>query len=279
MKKVNHIVFVVICFCLLGQEKLNAQNWEIGAMGGTAHYFGDLNMYNSMRYPGANVGLIAKYNIHEYIALRGTVSAAFVHFNDKNSINSYYQARNLSFRSLIGELAFASEFNFFKFKVGSNSQYFTPYAMIGLGVFTYQPRAILDGQKFNLRDYGTEGQINSNETGKNKYSLTQFCIPVGLGMKYWIVDRWIAGFELGYRVTTTDFLDDVSEVYIDPALLVNQTDDATTINLADRSDEVGESIGLAGKQRGDSQAKDGYMFLSFTLTYNIFQDKCPTPKR
>jgi hypothetical protein len=143
-------------------------------------------------------------------------------------------------------------------------------------VFQYQPKAKLDGKTYKLRDYGTEGQIRSDVTGFDKYATSQFSLPIGMGIKYWVFDRWIASFEAGYRLTTTDYLDDVSGVYVDKRVLAQGTGgNPTTPLLADRSFEVDQAVGTQGKQRGDATSNDGFMFLNFSLTYNFKSDRCP----
>ncbi len=253
-----------------------AQFWEVGFSAGTAHYFGDLNMYNSMRKPGGMIGGIAKYNFTDYIAMRVTGTYGLIHFSDKNSINPYFSARNLSFYSSLYEGSFAFEFNFFKYRVQSNDFFYTPYAIIGVGVFGYNPKAKLNGTTYNLRDYGTEGQIRSDVTGTDKYQTNQFSFPIGMGFKYWIHNRWSASFEAGYRFTSTDYLDDVSGTFVDKRILNSGIGgNYITPILADRSSEIGASISMAGKQRGDSKSKDGFMFLTLSLTHNFKSDRCP----
>src|SRR5678810_291543 len=68
------------------------------------------------------------------------------------------QARNLSFNSNVWELAVQGDFNFFRFMPGEPGYNFTPYVTFGVGVFNYDPFAMLAGQKYFLRPLNTEGQ-------------------------------------------------------------------------------------------------------------------------
>ncbi len=66
--------------------------------------------------------------------------------------------RNLSFNSNVWELSLQGDFNFFRFMPGEPQYSFTPYVTFGVGVFSYDPYAYLSGQKYFLRQEGTEGQ-------------------------------------------------------------------------------------------------------------------------
>ena len=46
--------------------------------------------------------------------------------------------------------------------------------------------------------------------------------------------------------------------------------------LSDRSYEVGEPIGIPGRQRGNSKQKDQFVTAMFHLTFNLQSYKCPT---
>ena len=71
--------------------------------------------------------------------------------------------------------------------------------------------------------------------------------------------------ELGLRVTMTDYLDDVSTVYADPALLMEHSG-ATAVALSNRAPE---GIFAAGDIRGGSSVNDYYFFGMFTLNYYL----------
>jgi len=50
---------------------------------------------------------------------------------------------------------------------------------------------------------------------KKKYELTQFAIPLGVGFNIALREKAHLGFEMGFRKTFTDYLDDVSGQYPD----------------------------------------------------------------
>jgi hypothetical protein len=155
---------------------------------------------------------------------------------------------------------------------------FTPYVTLGVGVFSYDPFAYLNGEKVFLRPLGTEGQGSSLYPDRKQYSTMGISIPIGAGLKYSINDRFNIGFEILYRFTNTDYLDDVSKTYVDPAVFPPNPDGSPSqgLLLSDRSYEVGEPIGIPGRQRGNSKQKDNFVTAMFHLTFNLQSYKCPT---
>jgi hypothetical protein len=81
------------------------------------------------------------------------------------------------------------------------------------------------------------------------------------------------GIEFGYRKIFTDYLDDVSGVYIDEATLLNARG-PKAVELAYRGGEVHPgSYPAAGIRRGNSKNNDGYYYVAITYTVRYFFDK------
>jgi hypothetical protein len=58
-------------------------------------------------------------------------------------------------------ISLSGDFNFFKFYPGITGFNYTPYVSLGVGVFSYDPYAYLNNEKYFLRPLGTEGQGSS----------------------------------------------------------------------------------------------------------------------
>jgi hypothetical protein len=268
------LIFVILSWF---QPALYAQRWEFGGWAGIANYFGDLNTNTSFEYLGPSGGIMLRYNWNRRWVYKIGVGAGKVGYEDVASRYPYQKARNLSFKSGIVELSNEIEFNFFRYDKERPEYSFTPYISIGLSTFYFNPKAELDGNKYDLRNLGTEGQKNPDAT-KRPYSRVNIAIIAGGGFKYSFHPRWALGLEGGVRRTFTDYLDDVSTVY--PAYLANG--DGTTADarkLYDRSGEVGEVIGKPGKQRGFAGKKDYFLFTGISLTYTILKERCPHPSK
>ncbi len=274
----QRIGLFILLLCYFPQHLL-AQEWEFGALVGSSGYIGDINPRNPFKFTDAASTLFAKYNYSSYTSFKLAFTKASVQGNDANSSNANQNLRNLNFTSAISDFSLLYEFNFFEFIPGQKKTNFTPYAITGISYFTFNPQTSYNGIAYNLRDLGTEGQ-GTNLNPDKKYKTASFAIPFGLGLKYSFKRNFILGFELGYRNTFTDYLDDISGNYVNKTALTS-TNGAVAAALADRSAEVnqGVSIGQANLQRGDNTRRDFYMFTGISLSYAFLPIKCPPISR
>lgn len=271
--------FWFISLSLYSQSQSVVQEGEFGIGLGAGHYFGDLNTRAHLNRPKIAATAFFRKNFGNYIALRAGVSFAQLGYSDiYNKHNTFMTQRNLSFNSNVWELALQGDFNFFRFMPGEPGYNFTPYISLGLGVFNYDPYALLAGQKYFLRPLNTEGQNNSLYPDRRSYSSLAFSIPLGAGIKYSLNERINIGFEIIHRVTGTDYLDDVSTTYVDPSVFPPLPDGSPSPGflLYDRSYELGEPIGVPGLQRGNSKQKDQFATAIFYISFNLQSYKCPT---
>ncbi|WP_315818759.1 DUF6089 family protein [Paraflavitalea speifideaquila] len=286
MNKLAVVIFLILGVSLVepasAQWEAIRQEGEFGISVGAAHYFGDLNTRAKFNRPKLAVGAFFRKQFGNYIGLRVAAHFAQLGYSDVyNTHNEYQRKRNLSFNSNIFELALQGDFNFFKFVPGDPYHSFTPYVTMGVGVFSYDPYAYLNGQKVFLRPLGTEGQglnIPGYEDRK-PYNTMAICLPLGVGIKYALNDRMNIGLEVVYRFTTTDYLDDVSKTYVGLDNFAKLPDNSLSqaALLQDRSYETSpERIGLAGRQRGFAKQKDQYVLAELTFSFNLTSYRCPT---
>ena len=162
------------------QPEAVVQEGEFGIGLGAGHYFGDLNTRAHLNRPKIAATAFFRKNFGNYIALRVGASFAQLGYSDiYNTHNEYMKARNLSFNSNVWELALQGDFNFFRFMPGEPGYNFTPYITFGIGVFNYDPFAMLGGQKYFLRPLNTEGQGNSLYPDRKPYGSMAFSVPFG----------------------------------------------------------------------------------------------------
>ena len=283
MKKIITItlIFTVLtgCFSQLKAQESVVQEGEFGIGLGGSHYFGDLNTRASLNRPKMAATVFFRKNLGNYIAVRLGASFAQLGYSDKyNDFNKQMFSRNLSFNSKVWELSLQGDFNFFRFMPGEPDYSFTPYITFGAGIFTYDPYAYLRDEKILLRPLNTEGQGSTLYPDRKPYSTMAISIPFGGGVKYAFNDRFNIGFEVLYRFTNTDYLDDVSTTYVDPAVFPPNPDGSISnaLLLSDRSYELGTPIGIPGRQRGNSKQKDHFVTAMFHVTFNLQSYKCPT---
>lgn len=122
----------------------------------------------------------------------------------------------------------------------------------------HNPKAELNGSWHKLHPLNTEDQ-----DPKNRYNRIQITIPFGGGVKFQLTPNLMASWELGWRKTFTDYLDDVSTSY---------PETPTNLQFSDRSWEVSEGgayIAQPGDMRGNPDFKDWYIQTGLTIAYRF----------
>lgn len=261
-------------WALLGGLVLSSQlsygqmrGFELGGWLGISNYFGDLNTNYRLDRLHLSGGLGARYNFNDRLAFKLGANAGQISAYDSDSKNVYEQRRNLSFKSLVFDGTAQLEFNFLPYVHGHRDYFFTPYIFAGVSMFRFNPKAELDGEWYNLQEYGTEGQFRGEE-----YNTTQGALAYGFGFKMDLSYRWSINVELSGRKLFTDYLDDVSGVYADIRDIRAQRGE-TGAALADRSLEP--KIGDPGRQRGNGKNNDMYAFLHVGVMYYFGEIRCP----
>ena len=142
-------------------------------------------------------------------------------------------------------------------------------------MFRFNPQAEYNDRWIDLQPLGTEGQgIKGYE---DRYKLTQISIPFGIGYKFNIWRNFAGAVEWGMRRTFTDYLDDVSTVYVETNKL-SSNNGPLSAALADRSLEpLGPDGTNTSMQRGETNREDWYIFTGFMLTFKIGQAKIKCP--
>ena len=200
--------------------------------------------------PSASLAYLRRVNDRVY--LRGELN--YYHLKGDDKLASFEprkefdpesdrRGRNLSFRANNFELSATAVIDLIptygysyavsrrtrKVKPTVNSYFrpsFTPYFFFGLGLTSNTPKAELDGTYHSLRPLQTEGV---------QYGAVVLTFPTGFGLRVKVNYKNDVGIEGGYRFTFSDYLDDVSNEYIDP----NSFSDPVARALQDRSPEIG----------------------------------------
>lgn len=293
-----------VAILLFVTSNVDAQyKWEYGLKLGGSNYLGDIGGQAGigrdfvpwdMHLRQTNIALSAygRYKASKRLALSADFTYLQIKDADFHSTNPARVARNLNFRNRMLELGLKGEFTvFYDNDVGGKGYYnpdFRLYVFGGLSVFKHNPQGqILYAETgdidpvvwHDLRGWRTEGQ--DEEYGK--YGLA---IPAGVGLYFTFNKEWRIGWEISYRTTFTDYLDDLSTTYGDPALIAERlggdTDEAalavafssqTNQAVIDAIDDPLNSGSIYDHQydpdtptkRGDSSQNDGYVTSQFTV--------------
>ena len=156
MKRFSIILVIVTTLNFSASAQYEyVQEGEVGINAGVAHYFGDLNNRAAFNRPKIALGIFVRKQFGNYTALRISAHYAKLGYIYQYSENEYQRSRNLSFNSNIFEFALRGDFNFFKFIPTDPDHAFTPYATLGVGIFSYDPYAFYNGDKYYLRPLNT----------------------------------------------------------------------------------------------------------------------------
>ena len=242
------LLAILIILIGLGLPESNAQMWFLGQKGkkkspfpvfkkhsslsfgaGSSHYIGDLLPVGGLITAGAqatrwNVGATITRHLSpnfsaslglNYIRIAGDDN----YFPAVGSWDANY-LRNLHFRNDIKEMSLVGIY-----EIGGNAENnlkrntVSPYIYLGVSGFLHSPDAHeiakinSAGNPVNgpwLSDKGESLQNYQNEGVA--YSLFGVSIPFGVGVRYKLSSSMDVGFDFGYRVALTDYLDDVSDI-------------------------------------------------------------------
>lgn len=282
------------------------------------NYFGDLaptpsafSTDISFTKPGFGISLFHRFGPRYTLQVQymyGALKGSDKDSAPKTSDDPFRGWRNASFRNRIHELSVVAYFDLFDNQSTYISRVkWTPYVFVGAALFYHNPQAqaptaFLDGsanpyagQWVDLRPLGTEGQysnLSSSDAnyGIKPYSNLQFAIPFGIGARFRLNEVFDLWADVGFRYTFTDYLDDVSQNYVDVNKIQSESNDPTMNKLAQsmsyRTNEVrgipsagtGVDFGFvrtwAGygsefptNNRGNKNNNDIYMVTSVRLTY------------
>ena len=249
----------------------NAQRSEMGFLAGVSTYKGELNpTLLDTRFFSPAVGMFFRYNASRRVALKANFSYGYIFGDDAKSSDDFAKNRNLSFQSSLLDVSGHLEFNFLPYEIGNRKYPFTPYVLVGIGIFHFDPRASYtdpvtgDTRQQQLQPLGTEGQGTTQFPDRKEYALTQVCVPFGGGIKLNVGQMGI-GFEMAARKIFTDYLDDVSTTYVDHTALKSQNGDVAA-TMADKSIKQDTK---AGSLRGNSEDTDWYLFAGLTIYFRL----------
>ncbi|RYY58287.1 MAG: hypothetical protein EOO05_16905, partial [Chitinophagaceae bacterium] len=252
-----------------------SQRFHIGVFGGAAAYNGDLTeKIFPKKVTNGVIGGTLNYELTDNITLRGQLSYSIIGGADRYSNKPELRARNLSFETKLYEASLVGEY----YLLNLYDNRFTPYAFAGLAFYHHNPYTYAtNGTKVYLRPLRTEGQGLPGYPGTSVEKNYQWAIPFGGGVKFALSDKIHVGLEMGIRKLFTDYFDDVSTTYADPADL-----SPAGVQYSYRGDELaGGDPAYPGKgaTRGSPKYKDLYYFSGLHLTYRIGSSGNERPRR
>ncbi len=244
----------------------------------------------SLEYaPGANFGLRALWSNGQF-----TANDRIVSFNNSLQTDEPNFMRGLNARTKINDLNLIGTF-YLQRSRPTKKRSLSPYLMIGAGVTNFEVYGDLffnnDSRYYYWSDFtvrshpqGTpepenggvvlqDGNYETNltelQTEDFDYETTVANIPLGLGFKWRLADRLSLNFETLWHYTFTDYLDDVSGVYI------IDFDNPSPLQSFASNPSSSQNI---WRGREEDRFNDLYSFNTISLNYNFgYRKDTPRP--
>jgi hypothetical protein len=250
----------IFLFALISKFGLS-QHFEPGFMLGASNYYGDLAPRPVLGESHFVIGGFARVNMSSSFAITFNLLTTSISGDDKNFEAS--KLRNLNFKTSLTEFSGVVEFNFFKYGVDVNDKRHTPYVFLGLSFTQFNPTANYVGQTIQLRNIRTE---------ETQYSLFAVTIPMGIGYKWQFDKHFAFNWNIGFRRSYSDYLDDVSTVYPDSYENVQSKKGSMVAIATDPSGlETGLPLSEKGYQRGNADFTDWYIISTFSISYRFYK--------
>ncbi|MFN6944544.1 MAG: DUF6089 family protein [Cytophagaceae bacterium] len=232
------------------RNTLRNEKFSITGNLGLSTYFGDVCTGTDCMQFRPNLGIGAIYRFHDNFSVKTDLNYFRLYSDDT------WERRNLGFRSDNLEVYSSLMYDIFPWERQFRRRHrISPYLFAGIGVAFYNPQAQLDGRWHNLRPMETEGV---------RYGIATPIIPFGGGVRYVHSKSLEFMLEAGYRITFTDYLDDVSGTrFRDPS----EIQDRTARSLSNRA-----TIDNFRGQRGNPDRNDGYFLLQAKVRYTFVRN-------
>lgn len=236
-------------------------------------FFKDLNIGFTHAAFGAFFSVMYKNAVA--VRLEGTFGQISANDNVLKGITDIAKQRfnrNLNFRSNITEVSALVEIHpmyiFIDWPAKDQPPpRISPYAIGGVGYYSFNPQGKLGNRYIDLQPLHTEGQGFSEYPLRADYKLTQLNIPLGAGIKYELSPLINVRGEFIYRKLFTDYLDDLSTLYIDPALFDKYLSPQKATTARALYDRQLNRIAFVNGKRGTRTNNDGYF--SFNLKISV----------
>ena len=183
-RKTMQKISILLIIMALAVSRVQAQrSGELGIMGGTTYYVGELNPGMPFHNPKTAFGLLYRQNFNSRLSARvhglyGVLADSSGPSSNVNNGNRY------GFKNKILELGAQFEVNFFDYMIGSKLHPISPYIFGGAAVFF---------PDLNI-------------------AKPHISMPFGIGLKYSLNNIFALGAEWGMRKTNTDLLDNLPDI-------------------------------------------------------------------
>ena len=211
MKHIAKILFILAaCFyCCSAYAQEESYKYDFGVHAGMSGYLGDANQSNMFKRPGYAAGLSFRYLPNSRMAVRVVLNTSSLSGNSADFGTVFPDGQSYSFKSQECDLTGRFEFNFLPYGIGETYKHLkriSPYIAAGVGVSL----SICDGR--------TAGAP---------------AIPLAVGVKYKLAQRWNLGLEFCMTKVFGDKVDgELTDLYEIKSSFIKNTDWHSNIALS-----------------------------------------------
>lgn len=184
MNRILKITALIILLCIGARASAQEDyRFDIGGGIGMTGYLGDANTANLLKNPGFDAEVLFRYMLNPRWAFKTNFYVGSLRGDSSQMTNVFPENRSFKFSTIFYELGEMAEFNFFNYGMGESYRKLkriSPYIAAGLGITAW------------------------SVGGKAGAALS---IPLGIGAKYKLSERWNLGLEFLMKKTFTDRLD------------------------------------------------------------------------
>ena len=256
--------------------------WDVGFHLGGANYLGEMGGKDQPRrdfiwdmqlsQTRFAFGGFARRKINRFISVNTGIMYLRIQGSDDLTVDYRPRlGRNLNFRNDLIEWYVRPEFTIFQDNdLGGHGKYrldFRLFGYVGAALYYHNPKGQINGE-------GDFYALQPLTTELVDYSRIGVSIPAGIGFHFTQRRRHRFGWDMGWRTTFSDYLDDASTVYADPNALPGGAT-GTAAQLANQSAAAYAADPTlphpnnyaAGAIRGDPTHNDSYLTMTFTYSY------------
>ncbi|WP_421795155.1 DUF6089 family protein [Haliscomenobacter sp.] len=206
---------VILLYLLLSMTLIRAQSgWEVGVFAGLAAYSGDVNPTLTSRFKDftPSIGLTTRTNLSKRFGFR--VGLTYLKLKGDDEHYESRESRDFNFNTNLVELGVVGEWEpfganrFFTDAEGkiNMDKLISPYLFAGVGLMG-------GGLNTDFSNYpGKNEQIIAGIKKDRAYgnSLLSVSLPIGLGLKFDLSEKFTLAVEGSIRGSFTDYLDGIS---------------------------------------------------------------------
>ncbi len=267
-----------LSLCAMAQQEI--YKWRVGVQAGTLFSVSDISPNANFNFKNLGYGITAERFFNKAWSARVLAGAGRCEANDRDYTQSDNFARSLNAQTRITDVSVMGAYYFDNERNMTEISKVAPYFSAGLGLTSYSIFGDLyrdNNQRYYYYDskiydkaQGTAGakeikqdgifetNLTELQTEGKKYSNLTWHIPVAMGLKFRINDRLNLNVEAIYKLTGSDFLDDVSGKYLATKDYANSVQ-AYAANPS----------GIVRENRGTASGNDNYGGLMLSVQYNF----------